>query len=300
MSNLLLIVIYILVGYLLRFVPLLPRESARRLNSFVIFVSLPAMILLLIPKLDFGADAMIPALTAWIVMGMSAGAVWLLSRQLGFSREVTGALMLVTVLGNSSFVGIPLISAYYGEAALPYVIVYDQLGTFIAFSTYGTLIGSYYSHRSEINLLMILKKLILFPPFTALIVAMMIRDISFTPLASDILGYLAATTIPLALVAVGLQLQLRLPREELKPLVLSLSIKLLAAPAVAIILCTALDWKGMAADVAVMEAAMPPMITAGAMASMLGLAPRLSNAIVGYGIFLSLLTTYGVWLLTAS
>ena len=36
---------------------------------------------------------------------------------------------------------------------------------------------------------------------------------------------------------------------------------------------------------------MAPMITAGAIASMAGLAPRLSSAIVGYGILISFLTT---------
>lgn len=36
-----------------------------------------------------------------------------------------------------------------------------------------------------------------------------------------------------------------------------------------------------------MEAGMAPMITEGAVASMAGLAPRLSSAIVGYGIILS-------------
>jgi hypothetical protein len=37
---------------------------------------------------------------------------------------------------------------------------------------------------------------------------------------------------------------------------------------------------------------MAPMITAGAIASMAGLAPRLSSAIVGYGILFSFITTY--------
>ena len=36
---------------------------------------------------------------------------------------------------------------------------------------------------------------------------------------------------------------------------------------------------------------MAPMITAGAIASMAGLAPRLSSAIVGYGILILFITT---------
>jgi predicted permease len=41
---------------------------------------------------------------------------------------------------------------------------------------------------------------------------------------------------------------------------------------------------------AVLETAMPPMITAGALAISHGLAPRLAAAFVGYGIVLSLLS----------
>jgi hypothetical protein len=44
-----------------------------------------------------------------------------------------------------------------------------------------------------------------------------------------------------------------------------------------------------------MEASMAPMITAAAVASMAGLAPRLSSAIVGYGILLSFATTWVVY-----
>jgi len=50
----------------------------------------------------------------------------------------------------------------------------------------------------------------------------------------------------------------------------------------------------LAANVSIMEASMAPMITAAAVASMAGLAPRLSSAIVGYGIILSLGTTWVV------
>jgi predicted permease len=54
-------------------------------------------------------------------------------------------------------------------------------------------------------------------------------------------------------------------------------------------------WNSMAAKVSIMESAMAPMITAAAIASMAGLAPRLSTAIVGYGILISFITTWFVY-----
>jgi predicted permease len=53
---------------------------------------------------------------------------------------------------------------------------------------------------------------------------------------------------------------------------------------------TPLGPDGLARQAVILEAAMPPMITAAALAIAHDLAPRLAAALVGYGIVLSLLT----------
>jgi predicted permease len=108
---------------------------------------------------------------------------------------------------------------------------------------------------------------------------------------SKVLATLANTIVPIALVAVGLQLQLKLPGHEIKPFGIALFIKLIIAPMIALAIVNIAGWTNLAASVSVMEAGMAPMITAGAMASLSGLAPRLSSAIVGYGILISFFTT---------
>lgn len=292
MNNFVLILLYLSIGYSLRYLAFTPANFANYLNKFVIYLSLPAMILLQIPKLSFSGETLIPIVVAWAVMTFSAILVFFIAKYLHFSKEITGSLLLVTVLTNSSFVGIPLISAYLGEKSLPYVIVYDQLGTFLALATYGTIIAAVYSAKSEVNVKIIVSKILLFPPFIALIVAMLLVDVTFVAEAKQVLQMLSETIIPFALVAVGLQMQFKLPREELKPFAVSLTIKLLIAPLFAILICYLFSWEGLIAQVSILEAGMAPMITAAAMASLIGLAPRLSNAIVGYGILFSFFTTY--------
>jgi predicted permease len=105
------------------------------------------------------------------------------------------------------------------------------------------------------------------------------------------------TIVPLALVAVGLQLQFRLPKDDFKPFGAALFVKLIFAPFVAIIICALFDFQGIIAQVSILEAGMAPMITAGVLASMAGLAPRLSSSIVGYGILASFVTTGFLYLL---
>jgi predicted permease len=249
------------------------------------------MIILQVPKLTFSMDTLIPIIVAWCVMGISAILVLLFARIFSFSKEITGSLMLVAILTNSSFMGIPIINAYMGESSLAYILVYDQLGTFIALATYGTFIASYYSSKSQISFKIITLKVLTFPPFLSLVLALFLMGVEFHPVISKVLSSFANTIVPIALVAVGLQLQFKLPREDLKPFSVALFIKLIIAPIIAIIICKIFDWNNQASMVSIMEAAMAPMITAGAIASMAGLAPRLSSAIVGYGILISFVTT---------
>ncbi len=291
MENFILILLAIAVGYFINRLNIFSKDAPAILNQFVIYISLPAMIILQVPKLTFSMDTLIPIIVAWCVMGISAILVLLFARIFSFSKEITGSLMLVAILTNSSFMGIPIINAYMGESSLAYILVYDQLGTFIALATYGTFIASYYSSKSQISFKIITLKVLTFPPFLSLILALFLMGVEFHPVLSKVLSSFANTIVPIALVAVGLQLQFKLPREDLKPFSVALFIKLIIAPIIAIIICKIFDWNNQASMVSIMEAAMAPMITAGAIASMAGLAPRLSSAIVGYGILISFVTT---------
>ena len=291
MENFILILLAITVGYIIQRLNIFSKEAATILNQFAIYISLPAMILLQVPKLTFSIESLIPIIIAWSVMIISAVLILIISKFFSFSKEITGSLLLVAILTNNSFLGIPIINAYMGESALPYILVYDQLGTFIAFSIYGTFIVSFYTSKKEINFKIFTLKVLTSPPLIALVVALLLMGVEFHPVISKVLSSFANTIVPIALVAVGLQLQFKLPREDLKPFSVALFIKLLIAPIIAIIICKIFDWNNQASIVSIMEAGMAPMITAGAIASMAGLAPRLSSAIVGYGILISFVTT---------
>ena len=291
MENFVLILLAITIGYGINRLNIFSKDAPAILNQFAIYISLPAMILLQIPKLTFSMDTLIPIIVAWMVMFFSAILVLLVAKVFSFSKEITGSLMLVAILGNTSFMGIPIVNAYMGESAIPYVLVYDQLGTFIALAIYGTFIASYYSSKNQITFKIITLKVLTFPPFISLVAALFLMGVEFNPILSKVLASFSSTIVPMALVAVGLQLQFKLPKEDLKPFSIALVIKLIIAPIFAIIICKIFSWDNEVSVVSIMESAMAPMITAGAIASMAGLAPRLSSAIVGYGILISFITT---------
>lgn len=291
MNNFFLIAFAFLLGFTLEKFKIFSEDMPLSLNRFVIYISLPALILTSIPKLTLSFEMFIPPFVAWIVMVASACIIFVISRFMHFPKQVEGSLMLVGVLTNSSFVGIPLITAYLGRKSLGYLMMYDQLGTAIALGTYGTIVVAYYGHTEKVSVVEIVKKVLFFPPFIALVIAFATIGRHYPQAIEYTLHALASTVIPLALIAAGLQLKLFLPKHEIKPFVTAIGVKLLIAPVVAIIVCYLFNWNNLASHVSILEAGMAPMITAGAIASIAGLAPRLSASIVGYGIVFSFATS---------
>lgn len=291
MENFIIIILAISIGYTIRRLNVFSKDAPIILNQFIIYISLPAMILLQIPKLTISIEAIIPIIISWTVMTVSVILILFLSRLFDFSKDVVGCLMLVAVLGNTSFLGIPIITSYIGHESIPYILVYDQLGNFIALATYGTFVANYYSSNNKVTFKLITYKVITFPPFIALIVGLVLIGTEFNSMVTKILESFSATIVPLALVSVGLQLKLKMQKDEIKPFSVAIVTKLIISPIIAIIVCKIFDWNNTASMVSIMEAGMSAMITAAAIATMANLAPKLSAAIVGYGTIISLFTT---------
>jgi predicted permease len=287
------------IGLLLRRAPGMPTTSASALNGYALNVALPAVILANLPLLNMSSALLIPALTPWLLMLLVIPLVLVLSWLLGWSRDVTGALLIILPLGNTAYLGVPLVQSFFGQEAVPYAVVYDQLGSFLALAAYTPVIAALYGPALERPTAgKILARIFTFPPFLALLAGLLLRGAALPPLANQLLDMLAATLIPVVMVAVGLQLTVRFHRSELLPLSCALGIKLLLMPACAWLLWMLLGQEGLAVQVAVFQAAMPPMISAGAIAIAAGLAPRLVAGAVGIGLivsFISLPVLY--WLL---
>ena len=83
MEKFIIILCYLIIGMGLRRVPKFPKESANILNLFVIYVSLPALILLKVPKLTFSKQLLVPSLMPWGMLLFSAVLVLILSRIMG-------------------------------------------------------------------------------------------------------------------------------------------------------------------------------------------------------------------------
>ena len=279
----------------------LPDNAADTLNRLVIVVCLPALILIHVPTLEASWSLLPLALVPWILLALTIGLVLAASRLLGLSRPVTAVLLVLIPLGNTSFLGFPLIGALLGEENVRYAVVYDQFGSFLIVCTHVLFVLAWYGDGPAPKAGEIAKRIVTFPPFVALVAALLLGNAWFPDWLMTLAERLADMLLPLVTLAVGLQLKLKLVPEYRLPLVLGLVGKLLVLPAAALALAVLMGTGTPIREVIVLESAMPPMITAAALASSARLAPPLASALVAWGVLFSAATVpLWHWLVVAS
>jgi predicted permease len=282
-----LILVSLGAGFLVARLRAAPANAADTLNRFVIHICLPALVLRLVPKLRFDPELAVLAITPWALLAVCVVVVLACARLCRFSRPVTAALLLCSPLGNTSFLGFPMIAALAGADAVRLAVVYDQVGSFLILATYGLFVVARYSGDGKPSARAMFLRIVRFPPFIALLVALV--PFHHPPALEAVLQRLGDTLVPVAMFAVGLALKLEVPRAPFA-FAIGLGTKMLLSPFLVLCVCRLFGVRGMPVRVAVLESGMPPMITAGALATMAGLAPELAAALVGYGVLLSLAT----------
>jgi predicted permease len=285
-----LLIVSFLLGIVMARSGRFPVQTSSVLGGYIIHVPLPALALLHIHKLQVRPELLAPATMPWIVFIAGAAIFLSLYRLNIIDRATAGCLILTAGLGNTSFVGLPMIEAYYGRESLAIGIIADQAGTFLVLSTGGIFLAAKLSQRYDAAAKSILYRILTFPPFIALLAAIMLRPIAYPEWITAVLEKLGNTLTPVALVAVGFQVRLRDLKDHLKDLTIGLSYKLLMAPAIIAALYLPALSDAMVAKVTVFEAAMGPMITGGIVAMEQDLNRPLASLMLAVGIALSFLT----------
>jgi len=283
-SNIIFLLSLLFVGYFMKHLNI-TKDFAKSLNIFIIYISLPATIVLKVPEIAFDKSLISLIITPWIVLIITIFIIIFITKN--YSKDVRASLLMVVPLGNTAFVGIPLITILIGENAIPYALIYDQFGSFLMLSIYGGAVIAYYE-SGKVDLIKLLKKIAIFPPFISLIIALIIDSNTFVDI-KNYLTLLSQTLTPLALVSVGFSLSFKIA-EYGSIFLKALSIKLIVMPFIAYILLLPFAIDNIVLKTAILETAMPSMITAGALAISANFAPKLSSAMVGIGLLLSLIT----------
>lgn len=290
MDNLALLILCFAAGIIARKTGRMPDQTPAVLNSFIINLSLPAITFLFLHEMPFSTKLLYPVLMPWIGFLTAVVFFKILQRVMNLSQESTGCLILVGGLGNTSFVGLPMITAFYGAEYVGIGILCDQPGSFLVLSTLGIMVATMHS-SGTVSALQVLKRILMFPPFQAVMLGLLLRPVPIPEWSIGMMKGLGATITPLAMVSVGYQLKLAFADRLISKLTAGLIFKLILVPSlIYFIYVILLKTSGMEIRVTVFEAAMGPMITAGIIAMQYNLDKNLATMMMGIGIPISFIT----------
>lgn len=290
MNNIWVLVICFSIGYILKITRRIPENSHRTINAFILHISLPAQILLFVPKISFSSEVLLPAGMAWILFLFTFGVLSILNKIFSLSPKTFGCLLLTAGLGNTSFLGLPMIETFFGKEFTSIGILCDQPGTFLVLTLLGIPIALQKSSVTTDSILL-LRKILTFPPFIAFLAAILLSNISFSEQATNVLQRLGDTLAPLALFSVGFQFQIKGISKIKKELLLGLAVKMVLAPIfIFTVYIFLLKNTSMYSKISIFETAMPPMITGGIVAIENDLAPDLASAMIAFGVLVSVIS----------
>jgi predicted permease len=282
-------------GFFLQFLPGFPAKKLAQLGKFyLIYLVLPAMALVHIPPLKLSWNLALAPSSAWLSFLLSWVILGFLGKKYAWKTSLTGCLILVCGLANTSFLGFPIVELLYGKEGLPTAFLIDQGGSFLIVSTVAVLVGSSYG-KGEASALGILTNMIQFPPFIFLLLGLLMSylELSLPNSLVPWLELLGSSIAAVGLGVIGLSITMDTHWIQSKYLWAGLGYRLILTPALiwtvfaAIMPTTSLEFK-----VIVLENGMAPMITASLLAMEFDLEPRLAALFAGLGIPLSALSLW--------
>lgn len=257
----------------------------RSLGRVVFYVFSPVLIfdLLIHNRLELAEAAIVIAFG--LCLTLTVGALTLLMGMLlKLERPALVSILITTMFANTGNYGLPLVSFAFGEQALSYAAVYFITTTLLFFT-----LGVFLASLGHMNVREATLGLFKIPTLYAVLLAIPINIWNIeipTPIARAVeLG--ADGTIPLMLILLGVQLTHVEFSKNQRAMQLSVSLRLLIAPLIALLFAALFGLQGFSRQASVTEASMPTMVNATVLATEYNLDSRLVTAVVFISTLLS-------------
>jgi predicted permease len=255
---------WVLTGFILgRY---LPKGASTSLGKFLFLCGTPFSIIAFMRRTNLSGYLVISPLTAWTALLVGAGLAWIwidlgvsderlkaISRGLTNSANVNsittltassraiktawgkptqGSFLLAMMLGNTAFLGFPIVLSLIGEQYFAWALFYD-LSISLGVHIFGVALAAYYGTAPKIkglkgSILTVLKN----PALWAFAIGLVVRILPLPPQTDKVLQTGAWTVITLFLIMIGIQLSKLSSLQNLKQGLTCLAIKMLLTPLV--------------------------------------------------------------------
>ncbi|PSM53103.1 putative permease [Campylobacter blaseri] len=287
-TSLLSIFILIASGYFSKKIKIFKQKHSTIFISYALTFALPALIFDKIYHVHIHTTLLNIILTGFASSIIGACLGFLICRFLKFSKATTISTLLLALFGNTLFIGMPIITGFFGKETLDEIIFYDQLATSIPISILGPFILSF-GADVKVSLIKNTIEVLKFPPFIALVFGFAFRNVKIPHVIFDSLNLFSASVVPVALFAIGLGLNFRSVKSSYKSTIIVLLCKMIVAPLlfITIALIFKVNFGDISWSVGILQCAMPPMVLASAMIMKANLDTQLAVSAVAMGVIFS-------------
>ena len=287
------IIIYLLLGYLFK---TYKKDISKELIEFIIYFSLPAMVFLKIYPLDLTFRTLELILMFNVFKFFNLFITYLFAKFLKLEKKTFATFLIVSTFGNTSFIGFTYIEAFYGQDYVVYALIYDLFASFLILVSFGMVIISWGASKT-VNVKSISRTVLFFPPIIMFFLAVFLKLFEMPDFVLNASSTIAQTLVPLAMIAIGMKLDIRNIFYKFKIVSLVLFIKMILIPVLVMIgFSYFYNLSDIWSKVTILEVAMPPMTMAVVLAIKGGLDEILAiNALV-LGVIFSLLSVSSFYL----
>lgn len=215
-----------------------------------------------------------------------------------WSKPAQGSFLLASMVGNTGYLGYPVILALVGEKYFGWALFYDMLGTTIGAYGLGVLLAARFGGEAQSHWQLV-RAMLQNPALWSLGFGLGLRQIPVPELAERSLQGFAWSAIALSLVLIGMRLSQLKSGRYLRQASVSLVIKMLIVPFVLGIGLFLLGITGSPLLIIVLQMAMPPAFATLVLAEVYNLDRDLSVTALAFG-SIGLLLTLPVWMLLFS
>ena len=281
------IAIYLLFGYLFK---IIFQDNSKQLVDFIIYFSLPAIVFSKIYPLQLDTKILWLILMFMAIIFFNLFLSYCVGKMMRLNRVTLATFMIMATFGNTSFIGFSYIDAFYGQDYIVYGVIYDIFGSFLLLVSVGMIIITWGSGRKN-SILNISKSIFLFPPMIIFFITIFAKNFEVPKFIIYTSQNLGSTLVPIAMIAIGMKLELKHIFSRLHIVTVAVVLKMLIVPI--IILFTFKYFYGVDetwVKVTLIEVAMPPMTMAAVLAIKGGLDEKIAINSLVLGVIVSLFT----------
>lgn len=294
--NLLEIFVFFAMGYVSVKSGLFPESYSKAYTDFIINIGFPALVFYNIYNLDFSFDVMFIVSLGYIAIIFSLGVSFFVGKLLNLDRKSLASFMMLSSFGNTGFLGYPYTVSLYGEDALKYAVIFDQLAMFLPVYLLAPILVYYGLGKSGWKF--DIHKVIFFPPFIALILGIAAKSIPVPQMLMDTVQTLGKTVIPLIMFSVGMNIKVASLWSRLSDILSVLMVKNILTPVFVLLLLLLAGYNlSLPLKVAILEIGMPPMVLASIFIINSHLDRELAVSSVATGIIFSFISVPAVYFL---